>query len=80
MSIKKVIAELDKLLCSSGVQEVPANYFSASDYARIENISHRTAQQRIKKAISLRPDIFEMKVFKIRTGQSIRPVIHYKIK
>ena len=76
MNAKKLRA-LEDIFLNKGVVKPPKGFFTRSEIAKAWKVTEQTANRKLKKFVA--SSLMEVKYFKVRSGQVVRPVPHYKI-
>ena len=69
---------LRELVADKLIEKVPSGWKPTKAWALDEKTSEKSALDLLRKGVQL--GLIEMKKFRIKTGDSIRPVPHYRIK
>lgn len=69
--------KLSKMLTNCGIEKPEKGYHTRLEYQNGWGISEKAANIKIRKGLNM--GHLKEKMFKIRTGQVVRPVPHYKI-
>jgi Fic family protein len=72
------LRKLEDIIQNKGVVKPPKGYFTRADLAREWGISEQHGNRKLKKYLDSK--LVEMKYFKVRSGQVVRPIPHYRIK
>ncbi len=76
MNIKKLQA-IEELLRQKKETKPDAGYYPRSHWQKEFKVSEKAANMKIRELLKF--GMMSMKTFKVRTGQIVRPVPHYKL-
>jgi hypothetical protein len=72
------LRKLENIFLNKGVEKPPKGFFTRADLSKAWQISEQHGNRKLKKYID--SGLIEMKYFKVRSGQVVRPIPHYRIK
>ena len=72
------LKELEDIFLNKGVVKPPKGFFTRAKYSKAWGVTEQTANRKLKRFVA--SGLIELKYFKVRSGQVVIPIPHYKIK
>lgn len=72
------LKELEDIFLNRGVVKPPKGFYTRADLSKAWKVTEQTANRKLKRFVA--SGLIELKYFKVRSGQVVRPIPHYRIK
>ena len=69
---------LEDIFLKKGVEKPPKGFFTRADLAKAWKVTEQTTNRKLKRFVA--SGLVELKYFKVKSGQVVRPIPHYRIK
>jgi len=72
------LKELEDIFLNRGIVKPTKGFFTRAKYSKAWGVAEQTANRKLKRFVA--SGLVELKYFKVRSGQVVRPIPHYRIK
>jgi Fic family protein len=72
------LKELEDIFLNRGVVKPPKGFYTRADLSKAWKVTEQTANRKLKRFVA--SGLMELKYFKVKSGQVVRPIPHYRIK
>ena len=72
------LRKLEDIFLNRGIVKPPKGFFTRAKISKAWKMTEQTANRKLKKFVA--SGLMEVKYFKVRAGQVVRPIPHYRIK